>query len=200
MAMPQLTLPGFDMPPPVPEHRFFFAAMPDPATAACIAAMAEGLRSGKPGESRVLPTEHLHVTLYTLGDFAYVPGATIARACAAADRIDVPSFGVTFDRLVSFNGRPGHRPLVLTGSAGLEMLIDFQQQLRNALGKAGLRFSGARFTPHMALLYGERRPDQYNIDPITWTVREFVLIHSWLRRTHYDVIGRWPLTNRSASV
>ncbi|WP_415927127.1 2'-5' RNA ligase family protein [Burkholderia theae] len=200
MALTQLTLPGFDVPPPVPEHRFFFAAMPDPATAENIVWMTERLQSRKPGKDRVLHTARLHVTLHALGDFAYVPYATIARACAAADRIDVPSFGVTFDRLLSFNGRPGHQPLVLTGSAGLDILIDFQQQLRDALRKAGLRVSGARFTPHVTLLYGERRPEQYRIDPITWTVREFVLIHSWLGRTHYDVIGRWPLTIGSTSV
>ncbi|WP_368042383.1 2'-5' RNA ligase family protein [Burkholderia pyrrocinia] len=195
--MTQPTLPGLDVPPPVPEHRFFFAAMPDPATAARIAGMAESLQSGK---GVALRTERLHVSLCSLGDFAYVPGATIARACAAADRMDVSSFGVTFDQILSFNGRPGHRPLVLTGRSGLEILIDFQQRLRDALGKAGLRVSGARFTPHVTLLYGERRPDQYRIAPITWTVREFVLIHSWLGRTHYDVIGRWPLTIDRASV
>ncbi|WP_241288183.1 2'-5' RNA ligase family protein [Burkholderia stabilis] len=194
--MTQLTLPGFDVPPPAPEHRIFFAAMPDPGTAARIAGMAESLQSGKGG---VLRTERLHVTLCSLGDFAYVPDATIARARAAAERIDARSFGVTFDQLLSFNGRPGHRPLVLAGQAGLETLIDFQQRLRDALGKAGLRVSRARFTPHVTLLYGERRPDQYKIDPITWTVREFVLIHSWLGRTHYDVIGRWPLTIGSTS-
>lgn len=170
--------------------------MPDPATAARIAGMAESLQSGKGG---VLRTERLHVALCSLGDFAYVPDATIARARAAAERIDARSFGVTFDQLLSFNGRPGHRPLVLAGQAGLETLIDFQQRLRDALGKAGLRVSRARFTPHVTLLYGERRPDQYTIDPITWTVREFVLIHSWLGRTHYDVIGRWPLTIGSTS-
>ncbi|AOR66422.1 2'-5' RNA ligase [Burkholderia stabilis] len=194
--MTQLTLPGFDVPPPAPEHRIFFAAMPDPATAARIAGMAESLQSGKGG---VLRTERLHVTLCSLGDFAYVPDATIARARAAAERIDARSFGVTFDQLLSFNGRLGHRPLVLAGQAGLEALIDFQQRLRDAFGKAGLRVSRARFTPHVTLLYGERRPDQYKIDPITWTVREFVLIHSWLGRTHYDVIGRWPLTIGSTS-
>ena len=195
--MTQLTLPGFDVPLPVPEHRFFFATMPDPATAARISEIAEGLRSEK---RRVLHTERLHVTLYSLGDFAYVPGAAITRACAAADRIDVPSFCVTFDQILGFNGRPGHWPLVLTGGEELGALIDFQKQLAEALGKVGLRVSGKRFTPHVTLLYGERRLDRRTIEPITWTVREFILIHSWIGRTHYDVMGRWPLTDSNVLV
>ncbi|VWB55810.1 2'-5' RNA ligase [Burkholderia latens] len=191
--MIQLTLPGFDVRPPVAEHRFFFAVMPDADTAAHLAGIARRLHGGNPCMSRPLHADRLHVTLYPLGDFACVPGATLARACAAARRIDVRSFRVTFDQIVSFNGRPGHCPLVLTGGAGLEALMAFRQRLRGALGEAGLRVSAARFTPHVTLLYGERRLGQYRIEPISWTVSEFRLIHSWLGRTHYDIIGRWPL-------
>jgi 2'-5' RNA ligase len=31
------------------------------------------------------------------------------------------------------------------------------------------------------------------MEPITWTVRDFVLIHSWLGKTLYVEKGRWPL-------
>jgi 2'-5' RNA ligase len=109
----------------------------------------------------------------------------------------VPPFEVTFDRVLSFKGRPGHRPLVLTGETGLNPLIDFQQALGEALGKAlgkaGLRLSRARFTPHLTLLYDEGKFDPRPIEPITWTVRDFVLIHSWLGKTLYVEKGRWPL-------
>lgn len=188
--MTQLTLPGFDAPPPIPEHRFFFAVMPDPATAARIADMAEGFRLEK---ERVLRTESLHVTLGSLGDFAYVPGSILARARAAAGCMDVPPFSVTFDKVVSFNGRPGHQPLVLMGRAGLKDLADFRRRLRDALKRAGVRVFPSSFTPHVTLLYGAQRPDEDRIEPITWAVFEFVLIHSWLNRSHYDVLGRWPL-------
>ncbi|KVD98959.1 2'-5' RNA ligase family protein [Burkholderia anthina] len=195
--MTQLTLPGFDAPPPVPVHRFFFAVMPDPATAVRIAGMANSLRLEK--DSPVGP-ERLHITLGSLGDFAYVPDATLARARAVADRMDGPSFSVKFDRIISFNGRPGHQPLVLMGRVGLEHLIDFRRQLRRALKQeAGLSILPAGFTPHVTLLYGAPRPDEYRIEPITWTVFDFVLIDSWLGKSHYDVLGRWPLTTGSPS-
>ncbi|MCA8236851.1 2'-5' RNA ligase family protein [Burkholderia cenocepacia] len=190
-AVTQLTLPGFDAPPPAPVHRFFFAVMPDTATAARIACMAESMRLKK---ESVLRTESLHITLGSLGDFAYVPGATLARARAVADRLHARSFSVRFDKIMSFNGRPNHQPLVLTGRNGLEDLIEFQRQLRRALKReAGLSILPAGFTPHVTLLYGAQRPDEYRIEPITWTVFEFVLIDSWLGKSHYDVLGRWPL-------
>nr|WP_217444565.1 2'-5' RNA ligase family protein [Burkholderia metallica] len=192
-----MTLPGFDAPPPVPVHRFFFAVMPDSATAGRIAGMAKGMRLEK---DCLVGAECLHITLGSLGDFAYVPGAALARARAVADRMDVPSFSVRFDKIVSFNGRPGHQPLVLMGRAGLEDLIDFRRQLRRALKQeAGLSILPASFTPHVTLLYGAQRPDEYRIEPGTWAVFDFVLIDSWLGKSHYDVLGRWPLTTGSPS-
>ncbi len=194
--MTQLTLPGFDTPPPVPVHRFFFAVMPDPAAAVRIAGMAKSLQLEKDSP---MDTERLHVTLGSLGDFAYVPGATLARARAVADRVAVPSFSVRFDKIISFNGRPGHQPLVLTGRAGLEDLIDFRRRLRDALKRAGVRVFPSSFTPHVTLLYGAGRPDEYRVEPITWTAFDFVLIDSWLGKSHYDVLGRWPLTTGGPS-
>lgn len=177
----------------IPEHRLFFAVMPDPDTAARIAGMNGWLGSEMNVKTRLLPTERFHITLYSLGDFVRVPEVIVARACAAAAAVRVPPFGVTLDQISSFKGQPGHRPLVLTGSAGMEALADFQQELGKALRAASLRISSARFNPHLTLLYDEGRVEQRAIEPITWTVSELVLIDSWLGKTHYDVKGRWPL-------
>lgn len=171
--------------------------MPDPATAARIAEMAGRFCSGMHVQARLLRTERLHITLHHLGDFAYLPELTVARACAAAASIDASAFDVTFDRIGSFKGRSGHWPLVLTQSAGPDELIAFRQRLGDVLRGVGLRASRARFTPHLTLLYGERKFDPRAIEPITWTVRELVLIDSWLGKTRYDVKGRWPLKNSS---
>lgn len=191
--MTQLTLPGFEAPQLAFEHRLFYAAMPDPDTAARIAAMAVRLRSERHIDARPLRAERLHISLHQLGDFVRVPEVIVARACVAAASLDVPPFDVTFDRVSSFKGRAEHHPLVLTGSAGLNELGDFRQGLGDALRKVGLPVSRARFTPHLTLLYAESRFEPQAIEPVTWTVREFVLIHSWLGKTRYDVIGRWPL-------
>lgn len=197
--MTQLTLPGFEAPQLVPKHRFFFAAMPDPDTAARIAEMAGRSRAEMHVKANLLRTAHLHITLHHLGDFAHAPEIVVARACAAATNIDVPPFGVTFDQIGSFNGRPEHYPLVLKASAGLGELIDFHQGLGDVLRGAGLRISRARFVPHLTLLYDERRFNPCAIGPFTWTVREFVLIHSWLGKGRYDVKGRWLLRGSGLS-
>jgi len=194
----QLPLPGFDEPQPAPAHRLFFATMPDPATAARIAEMAARFRSEMHVKARPLPTGHLHVTLHHLGDFAHLPQGIVAWACAAAASVDASAFDVTFDRLASFSGKPGNWPLVLTQSAGLDELTVFWQRLGDVLRGAGASASRARFTPHLTLMYGERRFDPRVIEPLTWTVREFVLIDSWLGKTRYDVKGRWPLNENGS--
>lgn len=191
--MPQLTLPGFEVPPLARDHHLFLAVMPDPDTAARIDGMGGRLRSEMRVRSRLLRPERLHITLHSLGGFAYLPEVIVSRACAAAATINVPAFGVTFDRVSSFNGRSGSWPLVLTGSTVADELLDFQRELGGALKAAGLRASRARFVPHLTLLYDKDRFGQRAIVPITWTVREFVLIDSWIGKTHYDIKGRWPL-------
>ncbi|MGH8283840.1 MAG: 2'-5' RNA ligase family protein [Gammaproteobacteria bacterium] len=49
------------------------------------------------------------------------------------------------------------------------------------------------FTPHVTLLYGNNVMKPQSIEPIGWTVREFVLVHSLLGRTEHRVLERWPL-------
>lgn len=184
----------------IPEHHLFFAVMPDPDTAARIAGMDRWLHSEMHVKARMLRTEHLHITLHSLGNFVRVPEMFLARARAAAATIDVPPFGVTLDQISSFRRKERRWPLVLTGSFGMDPLADFQRKLGDALRAASLRISSARFKPHLTLLYDEGSVEQRAIEPITWTVSELVLIDSWLGKTHYDVKGRWPLKGTSPSV
>jgi len=46
------------------------------------------------------------------------------------------------------------------------------------------------FTPHVTLLYDPRSVEEHPIEPISWTVSEFVLIHSMQGHAH---LARWPL-------
>ena len=47
-----------------------------------------------------------------------------------------------------------------------------------------------RAQPHVTLLYDARSVDEHPIQPIFWTVTEFVLIRSM---KGHDYLGRWPL-------
>lgn len=189
--MTQLTLPGIE--PPRLNHRLFFAVKPDPDTAARIADAAHRLRPDATHTKRRVDTVRLHMTLHSLGDFMYVPQDVVVGACHAAQRVHAQPFDVTFDRIVSFKGRPGNYPWVLTASDAPRKLLELQQQLVEALKRTGLRASGTLSTPHVTLRYDERRRAPRTVEPITWTVSEFVLIDSGLRRTRHDVIGCWRL-------
>jgi 2'-5' RNA ligase len=45
----------------------------------------------------------------------------------------------------------------------------------------------------VTLLYDERGIAEHAIEPVSWTVREFVLVHSLRGQSKYIPLGRWPL-------
>ncbi|HEF5783727.1 2'-5' RNA ligase [Burkholderia multivorans] len=189
--MTQLTLPSIEA--PRVHHRLFFAVQPDPHTAARIADAARRLSPDATGTGHWVDTARLHVTLHSLGEFMHVPPDVIARTRDAAQRVRAEPFDVSFDRIVSFSGRTDDRPWVLTASHVSHELIDLQRQLVEALKRTGFRPPRTSFTPHVTLRYDRSRRAPHTIEPIAWTVSEFVLIDSWLGKTRHDVIGRWPL-------
>ena len=179
---------------PVPTDRLFLGIFPDAAIPPAITRTAEGLRSRHALRGSPLQPERFHVTLFHLGDYVGLPEATVRAAAEAAGTITARPFEVMFDRVGSFTGKPGKLPLVLRGGAGVEPLKEFQQNLGEALKRAGLgRHVDARFVPHVTLLYDAKVVPEEPVEPIGWTVNEFVLIHSLLGQTRHLPLGRWPL-------
>jgi len=194
----QLVFPGFSSEPEQKTERLFFGLYPDPDTALLIAKRTQSLRDecGLTGEP--LAPARLHVTLHHIGDFAGLPQHLIVGAVEAADSLRAAPFDVVFDRAMSFGGQPGNNPFVLRGAedGGLSALMTFRGTLSLAMAKTG-RLLGERvassFTPHVTLLYDGRVVTERLVEPIRWTVREFVLVRSLLGKTRHIVIGRWPL-------
>jgi len=179
-------------PAPVTD-RLFLATFPDPATAAAIRRRADDLRTTHGLIGRPLAPERFHVTLHHLGDHAGLRGDIVARATEAAEAVAAAPFEVTFDRATSFDNG-GNNPFVLLGGRGLDALNAFQRDLGLALARAGLgRLAGKAFTPHVTLLYDRQRVAERAIEPITWRVDGFTLIHSLLGRTEHVPLGRWSL-------
>ena len=87
--------------------------------------------------------------------------------------------------------------IVLQARAGDRVLVAFREALKLALWKAGVRLpeKGARngFSPHVTMAYGDWVPEFF-VDPISWTVDEFVLIDSWVDQSKHVALGRWPLS------
>jgi len=171
----------------------FFAVYPDAAAAARIATLAQDLRIeyGLKGKPHV--ASRLHVTLHHLGNHAGLPQLLVSAANEAAAEVAAAPFVVGFDRVASFR-RAVRLPLVLRGGDGVEGLVAFQQLLGAALKRAGLGpWVHAQYTPHLTLLYDDCCVAEQWVDPIIWTVREFVLVRSLLGKSQHLPLARWPL-------
>lgn len=190
----QFLLPGFTPWLP-PTDRLFFAIMPPAGIAAEIAGRAKLLREQFGLKSRPHVAGRLHITLAFLGDHVGLPPQLVPSAMAAAEQVDAAQFEVSLDRIAPFGGWRGKRPnpVVLLGAPGADAIQPFRQTLVAALSGAGLARPEPAFTPHMTLLYDRQPVPVTAVEPISWPVREFVLIHSTLGKTRYTVLGRWAL-------
>jgi 2'-5' RNA ligase len=146
----------------------------------------------------------LHISLHLVGDFcspreddfySLWDNVTFAARCAA-ETVALPPVNITLDTIKSFgrpsskDGKPRGRPVVLTGKEN--GLCDLHQSLGGAMRKNGL-WAGNRFTPHLTLSYNSNLITEQAIEPIHLRISDFVLIHSELGRTQYNILGRWPL-------
>jgi RNA 2',3'-cyclic 3'-phosphodiesterase len=166
--------------------RLYFAAVPDFDSAARMYRLAAVLQRAHRFRGKLVPPECLHVSLLFLGRWS----EPVARyACEAVAGVKINPFEVSFDRTASFGGRPGNHPLVLLGDKTSDRLKSLGHRLSAAIAEKGMgRRAVKDFTPHVTLLYGERAIDEYPVEPIRWTVNEFVLIHSLQGRAH---LARW---------
>lgn len=180
---------------PQPSDRLFFAVYPDAPAAQAIGRLAQALKAEHGLRGTPLKPERFHLTLHYLGDHVGLPHDLVAAAASgAAASVSTPSFEITLDRVTSFSRRPRNRPCVLCGEDGVAGVVAFQQLLGAALKQNGLGpWVDKRFTPHATLLYDDRLVPMQPVEPITWTVREFVLVDSRLGQTRHVPLARWPL-------
>ncbi len=189
----QSPLEGFD-PRPTPKDQFFFAIRPPEPVALHVAGLALGFRESLGLQGQPLRHERLHIALFHLGDYIDFRSDIVGKATVAASSVSAAPFTLGFDRAESFGGRPGNHPFALRGSEALEPLIAFHRKLGAAMMRTGLgKWAQKSFTPHMTMLYDDRRVDAQPIDPVEWTAGEFVLVHGLLDKTQHVVLGRWPL-------
>lgn len=192
----QLAFPSLD---PAPTDRLFFAIFPDAPAARCTAETAGRLSDQHGLTGRPLAPRRFHVSLHCLGDYAGVPNDIVAKAREAAANLAATPFGLMFDLAGSFAGQRRKLPLVLRSGDSPLPLIAFQRALGEAMARNGLgRFVSPLYTPHMTLLYDARYVEPRPVEPVGWTVREFVLVRSLLGLTMHIPLARFRL--RGAAV
>jgi 2'-5' RNA ligase len=170
-------------------RRVYFALRPDVRAAAEATALAERLRREHGLTSRPIPAARLHVSLNWLGRPA--PAQTIGKACEAVSGLRLKSFVIAFNRAASFGG--GHdRPLVLWGEEGVIGVELLHAALHAALARPGIvRGPPPAFEPHMTRMRGAQPVAEEFVAPVSWRVRELVLIESGEGRQ--AALGRWPM-------
>lgn len=170
-----------------PTDRLLFLVYADPPAAAAAVEIGAGLRDEYGLRGSPILSRHIHSTLWHVGDdVSPPPPALIATLTTCANRVSMPAFRVSFDRIESFAGGA----LVLRGGEGVIGLELLYESLSAALCMKHTR----RFVPHVTLLRDKQRLlPSMPIEPIEWTVTEFVLAHSLLGRTTHRVLARFPL-------
>jgi len=172
-----------------PTDRLFLAVLPDEAAAARIAERVRHLRFSHGLTGKGIRPEHLHVTMCRIGNGMGLPHDVVDRVKERAASVVMPAFRVSFDVAQSFkNGA-----LVLRGDDGTIGLEILQQRLSDAID--GQPRKARAFTPHVTLLRDSYRVPEQRIEPIEWTVRELVLVHSRLGRREHHHLARWTLGN-----
>jgi len=165
---------------------YFFAAQPDTDAGDRLVKLGHRLKDKHRLTGRVFGRPRLHVSLLPIH-----PGQLNLAHVAAAE-VSAPAFSAMFDQALSFARNTRNHPFVLTGGDPSNFEI-----LRDALFAAAMDLDmsirRSSFTPHMTLLYDEKCVSQEPIERIDWPVCEFVLIHSYIGRHRYEILGRWPL-------
>ena len=186
--------------PTKPTDRLFFALFPSDEAIPQIVKTSQQLRDEYGLTGKSLSNDRLHVTLHHVGDYAGgLPNGLVEAAQDVASTIAMPAFDVTFDRAMSFLGRPKNKPFVLRGNEQadgcLSALMAFQKAFYLAMCRAGLQGSraNAKFAPHVTLMYDSQGVPEQAVEPIRWTAHDFVLVHSLLGQTKHIHLGRWPL-------
>ena len=114
--------------------------------------------------------------------------AVLEAAKSAAAAVDMPCFRIAFDRVQSFNGR-GQVPIVLAGGDELVGLLMLRETLLDRLGQR----AKPGFTHHLTFLYSDRDVAEIRIAPISWIVREIVLMRSLPRTDSHIHRAHFPL-------
>jgi 2'-5' RNA ligase len=165
-------------------HRLLYALRPPEDAVDYI--MEEQRRFGPGWRIR---EEHLHVTLAISNDYSTFPWGLADRMVAVGDRVAADPFRFILNQVAA-----SRRSVAMRPSKALSPLSHFQRQLDTGMAIAGIAGrTDWRFSPHLTLLYRHGKLFSSWTDAVSWTVTDFVLIHSYVGLTRHEELGRWRL-------
>jgi 2'-5' RNA ligase len=170
--------------------RLFIGIFPDQRTAGDLNALAHNLTIGHELRGRPISAWRLHVTVHHIGDGVGLDAGIVDLAKRAAGDVAMPAFRVAFNSVQSFrNGA-----FVLCGDEGVTGLEMLQRQIGRLMQNAGLGKAFQDYTPHVTLLRDSHLVPEHPVIPVGWWVREFVLVHSLLGQSRYEILASFPLS------
>ena len=177
------------------KYKLYFALQP-PAAAAEQALVV--LRSLQPAEGfagRAMPPARLHVSLNWVGGFQRPPTGIVGKAREVGAAVKVRPFDISFNRIGTWRSGEPPWPLVLWGDEGVIAVQTLYGALHRAMVGPGMApRREPPLEPHLTLLRDQAVMPEAFIDPIAWTVREFVLLQSVYGEGRLDVLARFPLS------
>lgn len=171
------------------KHKIFLAVKPD-ATATeeaeerTLRLMDEYRLAGVP-----LKPDNLHISLPLIFEGDEVPNGIEEFVSARVQAVRMSPFEVVLDVAMTFR-LPKQHVLVLSSAGSIANIYNLNRHLIMA---GGAKATGGSFNPHMSLLYTDRPVRKQSIEPVRWTVREFVLVHSFVGLGRHETVARWPL-------
>ena len=176
------------------KHVLYFALQPPPEAAAEALALANAARARHRLSAKPALPGRLHVSLNNVGDFKRPPGPVVAKAVEAAETVSARPFVVRFNRMGSWGVGDGARPLVLWGDEGVIGVNALYSTIHKAMSRLDMApRREAEIVPHMTLLRDTAEAPETFIEPLSWTVEAFVLVHAVHGEGRYDIAGRFPL-------
>ncbi|MDF3153509.1 2'-5' RNA ligase [Mesorhizobium sp. M7A.F.Ca.CA.001.09.2.1] len=173
--------------------RLFFCHLMDGTIADPIALQATAWRQELGLKGKTIAD---HISLVGLGDHDGLPEGLVELAHHIGSMIVAKPFDVSFDRLCAFGGGA----LVLRNSDGNPSLQEFWRNLTAVISDSPLKlFLTKSIEPHVTLLrdkVGVPKIRERAIEPISWTVRDFALVQSFIQEGRYEVPHRWQLTGQ----
>ena len=175
-------------------HYLFFAIRPDLKAAEQLHQYGAEARRRRSLTGRQVAPDHLHVSLNFVDKRARPDVQIIDRAVAAATTVTMPPFVLALDRIGTWGRGPGPKAIVAWADDGVIGARLLHTAIHTALAPTGLvPKAEPNLEPHLTLLRDISEATPEFIEPVKWTVREFVLLDSARGEGRHELLGRWPL-------